>query len=271
MKRIRVYGDSFAAHHHQPPHSWTHLLGQLCNLPVINNAIAGGSTEYAIKKLIDDIDSIEDDIVIFVSSTPGRLHFSHQQQERPETAAQYLHTPQDNGKDHSWYYQNKKHIEWWMVNRDHQLNRINHEAYMHLIRSIARSKPNSVFVIIPNSDHCLHISGGVDPTNFLITKTCLFQISENENVKEFPTWKDFTKYTKWDLRINHLTNPNLEILASLIFDCINKHDMSGLGYDKFNKHFLTPIRTKKQYEEYVSLGYLSHTPWNDQELSKVMS
>ena len=269
MKQIRVYGDSFAAEHAPEPYSWPKLLGQLYNLPVVNKAVSGSSTEYSIKTLIDDIDKIEDDIVIFVTSTPGRLHFEHQQRHRPETAATYIHAGDrlSSDQDHSWYHQNKNHIEWWLVNHDWQINQINHEAYLHLIRSIARSKPNAVFVIIPNSDHFVHVDSGQDPNNFLITKTCLLQISENENVKEFPTWQDWTKYSKWDFRINHLSKPNLEILASVVFDCINERDMSSLTYDKFKKHFLTPLRTKQQYRDYVELGYLSYMQWAEEQLA----
>jgi hypothetical protein len=269
MKQIQVYGDSFAAKTMAEGTCWPELLGQLIDLPVKNNAVSGSSTEYAIKRLIHDIDNIKDDIVIFVTSTPGRLYFKHQQDDRPETAAQYLHGAPSDTRDHSWYYQNKNHIEWWMVNNDNTMNRINHEAYIHLIRNLARTKPDSIFIIISNSDHNIHIDAGGDPTNFLITRTYLNRVSQNELIKAFPEYKDWIKYSKVDYRINHLTNPNLKILASLVFDAINNMNTSNVTYDKFNTEFLSPIRSVADYLQYVELGYLTYAKWVVTELAKI--
>jgi hypothetical protein len=269
MKHIRVYGDSFAAKTLAEGLCWPELLAQQLDLPVIMNAVSGSSTEYAIKRLISDIDSINNDIVIFVTSTPGRLHFKHQHDNRPETAAQYLHSdPLSNGNDHKWYYQNKTHIEWWMVNCDNQLNQINHESYLHLLRSIARSKPDSIFIVLPNSDHRMHIDPGSNPPNFLITQTYLNRVSQNELVKEFPEYQDWIRYSKFDFRINHLSQPNLKILTSLVFDAIKSGDMSNITYDRFDTHFLSPVTSVDDYLRYVELGYLSHSLWAQSELIK---
>jgi hypothetical protein len=269
MKQIRVYGDSFAAKTMVEGTCWPELLGQLMNLPIQNNAISGSSTEYAIKKLIGDINNIKNEIVIFVTSTPGRLYFKHQQDVCPETASQYLHGVSNDRKDHSWYHQNKNHIEWWLVNNDNTMNRINHEAYLHVIRNIARTKPDCIFVIIPNSDHNMHIDAGGDPDNFLITQTYLNRVSQNELVKEFPEYKDWIKYSKIDFRINHLTNPNLKILARLVFDAINSMNMGNITYDKFNTGFLSPMQSVSDYLQYVELGYLTHAKWIVNELSRI--
>lgn len=269
MKHIRVYGDSFAAKTLAEGLCWPELLGQQLDLPVVINAVSGSGTEYAIKRLILDIDNIKDDIVIFVTSTPGRLHFKHQHDNRPETASQYLHGDLlSNGKDHQWYYQNKSHIEWWLVNSDNEINRINHEAYLHLLRSIARSKPSSTFIVLPNSDHKLHVSAVDDPPNFLITKTYLNRVSQNELVTEFPEYRDWIRYSKFDFRINHLSNPNLKILTNLVFDAIKSGDMSNITYDKFKTHFLSPMTSVDDYLRYVELGYLSYSPWAQRELIK---
>ena len=80
MRTIRVYGDSFAAPSPEFD-SWADILGQQLSLPVINKAINGSSTEYAIKNLCVDIKHNlinDDDIIIFVVSTPGRLHLEIQ-------------------------------------------------------------------------------------------------------------------------------------------------------------------------------------------------
>jgi hypothetical protein len=270
MKHIRVYGDSFAAKTLAEGRCWPELLGQELDLPVIMNAVSGSSTEYAIKKLISDIQSIEDDIVIFVTSTPGRLHFAYQHDSRPETAAQYLKGDLlSNGKDHEWYYQNKKHIEWWMVNSDNQMNRINHEAYLHLLRSIARSKPNSIFIVLPNSDHHMHIDPVSNPPNFLITQTYLNRISQHELVDEYPEYRDWIRYSKYDFRINHLSSPNLRILTNLVLDAIKSGDMSNITYDKFNHRFLSPITSVADYLKYVELGYLTYSSWAQHQLEQI--
>lgn len=268
MRKLRVYGDSFAAKTMSEHFCWADYVGKNLELEVINNAITGSSTEYSVKMLINDINSITNDIIIFVTSTPGRLHFRHQNYSRPETAVQYLHGAPDNGLNHSWYHDNKDHIEWWMGNVDHQLLGINHEAYIHLIRGIAKSNPDAIFLVIPNSDHRIHIDGGTNPPNFLTTNVCLNEISQFELDRATPTYREWVQYSIYDYRINHLSNPNIKILSTLVTESIQNMSLDNITYDKFKTNFLHPIRSIKQYHDYVDLGYLTYAKWVEKQLTK---
>lgn len=259
MKTIRVYGDSFAAPN--PDFDcWPAILGKKINLPVANKAVPGSSTEYAIKCFIQDIQNniIQDnDIVIFVTSTPGRLHFNFQNTERPDTGSSYLHEPTTNNrhKYEPWYFKNKDHINWWIVNQDHRLNEINHEAYIHLIKDFAWTKPLATFIVLGNTDHRVSIPGGQNPKNFLQSFTYLNRISENE-YSTGGSYLEWVKHTNWDLRINHLSIPNLHILAELVEESITNLTVDNITYDKFLTKLMDPISTKAQYADYLANGYL---------------
>jgi hypothetical protein len=260
---IRVYGDSFGARTAKTLEGWVDIVGRKLQLPVVNKAVSGGSTEYAIKLLAIDIcegDINDNDIVFFVASTPGRLHFNFQHTGRPETASRYLHGPgatSDPG-DHSWYLKNKDHIEWWMVNQDYRLNELNHEAYLHLIENYARSRPAVKFFILSNSDHRFHIPSSEKPKNLLKPKIFLNAVSKCEIIGSNTDFWDWIKYTTIDFRVNHLTIPNLEILANCLIESIETGSVDHITYDKFERNFLSTIENKEQYLKYVSNGWLYH-------------
>jgi hypothetical protein len=258
MKTLRIYGDSFGAPSAADTKCWADILAAKLNVPVVNKAISGSGTEYSIKQLISDVSIIEDnDIVIFVTSTPGRLHFQKQISD-PHTASLYLRDPV--GKQHQWYWDNKKHIEWWMVNADQRLLDLNHEAYLHLIKDIAVSKPNATFIILANSDHRVHIPS-IEPKNFLRCDTYLHEISSREMADPANTYFKWTEHTTYDLRVNHLTIPNLNTLANLLEESITTLSVDNITYDKFKSRFLVPVRVKKEYLDYVEQGYLYQSEW----------
>jgi hypothetical protein len=265
---IRIYGDSYGAKTEIRLDCWADILGRKLLLPVVNKAVSGGSTEYAIKLLANDIreGNINDnDIVFFVTSLPGRLHFKFQHDGRPETAALY-HNPQvqrrwigpDVNRNHDWYYTNKKHIEWWIVNQDLTMASLNHEAYLHLIENYARTRPNVKFFILANMDHNFHIPIGEKSKNLFKPKIFLHTISKSEIIGDKKDYWDWVKYTTVDFRVNHLSNPNLEILTNCLVESIETESVDNITYDRFKSNFLTIIQNKQQYLEYVSNGWLYH-------------
>jgi hypothetical protein len=258
---IRVYGDSYGAKTEWNLDCWADILGRKLQLPVINKGVSGGSTEYAIKLLATDIceGNINDhDIVFFVASTPGRLHFEFQHKGRPETAALYLHGAIGPG-DHNWYRHNKHHIEWWMVNQDNRLCELNHEAYLHLIENYARTRPAVKFFILANSDHNFHIPRSEKPNNVFEPKIFLNAVSKSEIVGDKKDFWDWVKYTTVDFRVNHLSIPNLEILTNCLIEAIETGSVESITYDKFKSNFLPIIQYKEQYLEYVNNGWLYHS------------
>lgn len=258
---IRVYGDSFGAKAEIGLDCWADILGRKLLLPVVNKGVSGGSTEYAMKLLAGDIceGNINDnDIVFFVASTPGRLHFEFQHKGRPETASLYLHGPRGPG-DHSWYMTNRNHIEWWIVNQDNRMNELNHEAYLHLIENYARTRPSVKFFILANGDHNLHIPGGEKSKNLFKPKIFLNAVSKLEILGDKTDYWDWVQYTTVDFRINHLTIPNLEILSNCLLESIETGSVDNITYDRFKSKFLPIIQNKQQYLEYVNNGWLYHS------------
>lgn len=256
---LRIYGDSFAAHRPSFP-GWVEFLNDRLGTDQVNWAVSGSSTEFSMKKFLEDVTHNilqPNDIVIFVTSTPGRLHLSFQNNIRPETASGYLHGLHTNmGQDDSWYFQNKHHIEWLLVNQDLRLLAINHEAYVHLIKSVAHANPDITFMLLANTDHDFHIKGADNPPNFLTSNTYLNVISTCEYINPNHNYRDWAAHTKWDLRQNHLSNPNLKILADILFEAIQEKNLDNFTYDQFKTRFLDPVYTKSQYDNYVQNDYL---------------
>ena len=262
MKTLRVYGDSFAAPADQYL-GWADMLSAQLSIPIVNKGVSGSSTEYSILNFIDDINNniIQDgDIVVFVASTPGRLNFAFQNCQRPETASEYLHSPIVNDRDHTWYHVNRRHIEWWMVEQDHRLNALTHEMYINTIKDVASIKPNVLFIVLQNSELGAVLPTSNPPANFLRSYAYLCTVS-NDEMSAPMDYREFTKYTKFDFRINHLTIPNLTILSNLLFDSIQSSNIDNITYDKFQSKNIPQIKSKEDYFNLIEQGLLYNANW----------
>jgi hypothetical protein len=262
MTTLRIYGDSYGAPFEGS--GWPNMLSKKLGAPVINTAIPGASTEYAALKLARDIQRnlIKDgDIVIFVPSTPGRLHLDYQIRQDASTAATYLHgDKQIKKEDHPWFFENRKHIEWLLVNQSHDINLLNHESYLNLIRQVALGRPECLFIVLKNSDWRFHIPVGKPSENFLMPNILLNEISQTE-VEGYVSYFDFVEHTQVDVRANHLTVPNLTILADLLFESINTRSVDNFTYDKFKSNVIKKIHSKEEYHECVNKGLLTFQHW----------
>jgi hypothetical protein len=262
MRTLRIYGDSFGASVDQSMQSWVTILKEKLQIPLVNKAVFGGSTEYAALKFVNDVekDVIKDnDIVIYIPSTKGRLHFDFQISNHPETAAGYCHGPDTRPNvDNSWYNKGKEHIEWWMVNASHDIISINFESYTHLISNVARSKPNATFIILKHIEWDHHVPNIIHPDNFLMPSVLLRDITENEIIGGY-SYMDFVEFTQYDPRSNHLTIPNLKILAELVYETINTQSVKNFTIDKFKNNLIERITSKEQYLEYINQGYLDYS------------
>ena len=267
MKTLRIYGDSFAAGEiaGKPGRvtGWAKMLTDLLEIPVANKAISGSSTEYSINTFVRDVkDGIvgDNDIVIFVPSSTGRLYFSYQLHTDPSTASKYLHTSEVS-KSQEWYWKNKDHIEWWMVNSDTHTHKITFESYIQLLKNFAVSKPQSTVVVIPAYDNGYDkdIFNAVPPVNFLRANIFLKTVSSTEVIGsntdhlDHAWWREFTKF---DSRANHLTNINLAILANLLLESIQTLSIDNITYDKFKTNVIEKITSKEQYLKYVANGLI---------------
>ena len=257
MKTLRVYGDSYAEAWNGC--GWAADLAERLGIPVVNKGISGSSTEFSMLNFTQDITNNiigDDDVVCFVISTPGRLELKYINNNRPRCAVTYYHTPPKT-PEHTWYWDNKDHIEWFMLNRDERLLSINHESYMHTIKDYAYSKPNARFVLLRNLYYHMDIPGGPGPSNFLMPDIFLGEIQKNE-VIDWKGWDDFSEIYH-DPRINHLCNPNLKVLVDLLEYSIQNLTVDNFDYKYFHKHIISKITNDIQYSEYVNLGYIQ--PW----------
>jgi hypothetical protein len=262
MKTLRVYGDSFGANIDPSIQTWAGMLKEKLQIPLVNKAVGGGSTEYAALQFVNDVQNNiigEDDIIIYIPSTKGRLHFNFQISSHPETAAGYCHGPDTRPHiNNSWYHSSKEHIEWWMVNASHEIISMNFESYIHVLSNVARSKPNATFIILKHTDWDHYIPNIIHPANFLIPPILFTNITTREIVGGY-NYMDFVEFTKFDPRANHLTIPNLEILADLVYETINTQSIAHFTIDKFKTNLIKKITNKEQYLEYVSQGYLDYS------------
>jgi len=278
MRTIRIYGDSFAfaATFNNIKMGWGKMLGDLLSLPVHNSAVSGGSTEYAIKSFINDIENNligDDDIIIYVPSSPGRLYFSYQLNVAPNTAGPYTHKTFyfNPTESREWYWENKSHIEWWMVNNDRDMQIITFESYIQLLKNFAISKPNCTVIVLPafhSSKYNQDIFNNLPPHNFLRANINLSTVSQIEidDTTEYDYFK-WTKFTKVDSRVNHLTQINLTILANLLVESIKTLNIDNITYDKFQTNIIKTITSKEEYLKYVENNILPYRKDIDQIIS----
>lgn len=264
MKKIWVYGDSFAAPGEGDAKSWPDILGELLSLPVTNLAINGASTEYAMKNFVGAVhgDAIQDeDIVIFVNSSVGRMHFQYQNQE-PHTAVWKNGEGYDlTDPRHHWFTYNRQHIEWYLTSMDLHVTSIAHEGFLHVLKNFAETRSGPV-IVLSNMSHNLNMPMGTIPKNFLRPKIFLNEIAVSE-VQDRASYNEWVKYTGNDLRMNHLSIPNLNMLARLVAQAIAHLDSTCLTYDRFKTDIFKPVKTKAQYADYVDQGLLYPNRVND--------
>jgi hypothetical protein len=201
------------------------------------------------------------DLIIFQTSTAGRLHFQHQI-ERPETGSKYLHSPSKffDNKDHSWYYENKKFIEWYWVNYSNVISELNCISYNFFIKNFAENNPNLKVVLIQSEVHHYSFPYATIPANFYSPNFRLCPVSFSEMTQ--PTsYNDFVKYSTWDVRVNHLTIPNLKKMANLVCDFYTENKK----IENFENYFLDKCidvpKNMDDYKKYVDLGLLYNYPF----------
>lgn len=258
MQGIWVFGDSYAAADNRL--DWPFKVGQSLGLPVHNFAVSGGSTEYAIRTFFNKCQSIpNNDPVIFVASTVGRMHLEFQNQHPGTSCWGYqseIYT--NNHTAHQWFIANRDHIRWHMTNTDLGLAHITHLGYKALLKNFAESRPGLV-LFLENSD----IKGPAEivntPSNFINPEIFLCPISEHEIIGRL-SYNEWTKYTTYDPRINHLTEPNLETLARLVTNVISTPttaNITAFHYEQFQRDIIQVITSHEDFILCVQNGYIN--------------
>jgi len=269
--KILVYGDSFAAPgftESQP--GWTELLARKLNVSILNRAVNGGSTEKAMINFAEDIKSCtvkDDDIIVFVKSTIGRLHFLFQN-EQPETASMILHPHTIDDNIYPWYRKNSKLFRWYIENRDIRVSQLAHESCIHVLMNYARAKPKSKVLFLHNHrDHGFNIPKPEPTSNFLEPDTCIHAISCNEWQGNIDYWQ-FVKNTISDPRQNHLCIENLEILSDLAKESLVSGKTENFSYDRFRTNLYGPIQNVEEYETWIKNNYVYDYQYMRERLQK---
>lgn len=251
MSTLYVYGDSFAAP--VESYSWVNLLGSKLAINFINKAISGSSIEKSMLLFTEDYKKnifSQDDIIIFVLGIPGRLHLDYQN-KHPNTASLFT---RDNNLDNIWYKINKNYIKWYFLNRDPRLYRLNIDGYLHILKNFSEQNSTIKLILLSVNDLNPIFPLKPIPCNFLLPNISLWKISENEF--DGINYESWTEKVKTDIRINHLSLPNVKILADSIFDIIMTNDLSKLNYNSFIKKIFNKQLDKHSYEKYTKKGYL---------------
>lgn len=268
MAKIYAYGDSYIDNGYRlcimdkviEYDGWAQILAKKLGYQLLNRGVSGSSTENAMMKFTEDIKEnrfASGDIILFLTSTPGRLHLEFQR-ERPETASVYLHEVDTSLPRHAWYRENQHYIRWHIENFDVGLAQLNHVCYLHTIINFARSRPDLKIMLLSNTDQDEQIKLPELSPNCLRVPTEIGQISRNEWIDcDYHGWISFTKF---DARTNHLSNPNLNTLAQLVFDSLATGSTDNFTYDKFQQRIFSPIRSKEDYYRYAEQGLIYNKP-----------
>jgi hypothetical protein len=267
MKTIRVYGDSYTCEHPSESRDgwWTKKLANRLKMNEVNLARSGSSIFYSIKNLANDVKNnrIEDDsIVIILISSIGRFHNKTVFDTFPESGANFIHGCrffQENHPAFKYYYDNEDFIKWWFVENDLELEKIHVQNFIYWIYYIASKKYiNNKFIIMFNNFENFQ---GYDYSyinnteNFLLLKDfSMTKVSNNEI--DSGNFFDFVGNINSDPRINHLTNPNIDILVDVMEKVILQNDLSDLRYDRFLTNLLKPIKELSGYKKYTEEGIL---------------
>lgn len=259
MPKIYVYGDSYVASNEYEV-GWVTRLAEKLNKTVVNKGISGSSTEYAIEEFTNDVELsafLDGDIIIFCTSTPGRLNLMYQR-TNPGTGSRFLHNGPDSLEETRWFYKNRRGLQWYIANRNLREAAINHESYIHLLKSFADNNPTIKIILLSNSDHMCHIPLKIHNSNFIRPDIYLNTISSNEIIGRL-------SYDEWtssglrfiDPRINHLSTKNQSILIDLMIEALSTGNTSGFTYDKFLSDIFEPISSKEQYLSYIHQGLIT--------------
>jgi hypothetical protein len=198
--------------------------------------------------------------VTFASTTTGSLPLY--------STSTFYFNPSESRE---WYWENKSHIEWWMVNNDRDMQIITFESYIQLLKNFAISKPTCTVIVLPafhSSKYNQDIFNNLPPHNFLRANINLSTVSQIEidDTTEYDYFK-WTKFTKVDSRVNHLTQINLTILANLLVESIKTLNIDNITYNKFQTNIIKTITSKEEYLKYVENNILPYRKDIDQIIS----
>lgn len=268
MKELRVYGDSYTATWYrdggdkQTAHNWTNMLAKKLGYQEVNKAVSGGSNASVYSRLQDDIKkniicNNKTGAIVVQLSTLGRFYNEWTLKNYPAAGSTYLHGHQLS--PNQYYEDNKDHIKWWIAENNISLESLGIETFLHWLKYFVAKKYSNVKIIVMFNT----INKGWDfsqlknTENFLcFNDFTLTNVSFDEYGRKY-SFLDFVKYTKVDPRGNHLCDPNLELLADTMFNCLQSNETSMLTEDIFLKNVIDQIKNEHEYNKYIDKGVIS--------------
>lgn len=254
MPKLFIYGDSYS--NSTKFETWPKLVADGLNYELVNSAVPGSSTEYSFLKWSNDVKEhtfAPNDKIIFVISSPGRLHFEYQLFADPSSGSRFTFQNLDTKDSKNfWHTANKDKIRWYLQHRSLELNQLTHEAYLNTFKVFAFENPTIDFLALNNSHYENILNLNIEPSNFFHPKISLQEVSSNEQVQKNMEFLEWAKYTRFDARNNHLTIPNHKILTNLILQTLNERSSNFWSVDDFKKNNIDQIRSLKDYDFYVS-------------------
>jgi hypothetical protein len=221
MSTLYVFGDSFAE---DSSSSWTRLLSAKLGYSLKNYASGGSCIEYSFLKLIENEYFKDHDIVVFAMTSPARIVTNTTIYDAPYTACDL--TP--GGEVQTFLNWNLKNTPQFVIDSKPTL-------YASYILNLSIQHPAVKFIIIKSFDFV--INGIKQTPNFLvIDHVNLFKLSNNEF--RIPHNGQFEEIVGRDCRVNHFTNPNLKVLASLMYNVIKNWNPAELDSDQFYKRII---------------------------------
>lgn len=268
MNTIHAFGDSYIAGPFGDFTGWAGMLATDMNMSLKNLGMPGSSTQYSFKKFMENKHNFQNgDIVLFSFSAIGRVHFEFQNTE-PTTASQYFrisiedtfyeeffkHLVPESSIKRIWYDENKDHIDWYVRNRDLELEKINDTAYRNLLKMESIDNPGIKYIVSQLEVRSDWKDFKTQTSNYLEIPLSLREISYRE--LDNTRYPDFVELIKDDPRKNHMSIKNLKILSGLIQESLTTCSTRNFTHDQFEQKIFRPILTHADYDYYINSGHL---------------
>jgi len=245
MTKLFCAGDSFIRPWHNKlnpcKNPWTIQIANELGLSIKNTGLAGTSIEWASEQLVSYLHSseyTESDLIIFVATSPYRAPTVHRNLpphwQSKLMAALIEEVPFKNNKQ-TQYFTKNINIFKFIFNEMLDVDEYN-QYRITSIQGMLSSLPNITVTIDPFG-HWKKFMPNNQLSNNIINKhsffisTTLWQASLNEYKN-----KDFN--IEEDLRCNHFSDQNHDVLANNILRVLSTKDSSLFQIEEFYKEFL---------------------------------
>lgn len=257
-KNAYVFGSSFTAPWCKKNNiSWVDFLKNY-GYHINNSSCEGVCNAYIMHefyKLSKNTVFLDNDIILFQFSYLGKLDLEYQILQDPITAARYIKSSDKiiDKKNNIWYFDNEKFIRWYIANKHIQTEKIYTSGYLHMLHTFAVNNPKVTVIILHDMNYIFDdFIPIIDiPENFLwVRDLSLNDISFNElrGIKI----EEWVKYSSLDLRVNHISKINHEILQEAIMKAIHTRSVKHIDIDMFSKNiFDYPIKTIEEFNDHV--------------------